>query len=77
MRNGAPQSTYPMANGDKLYSWQSGGDTAGIGGAITLGFELICKLQIHTDKQDIIIEVIPLKDSDGVWQLSRCAEILK
>jgi len=59
-------------SGNAVYGNYSGSAVTYGGGSISLG----CVLQIYTNNRSIIISIVALDDTIGIWKVSRCAEVV-
>lgn len=69
---GPPRGQFAKADGSILYSWDE--THVGLSEGSTIGTQ--CALQIEAGPDRKIITITARADSLGLWQLSRCDEIL-
>jgi hypothetical protein len=90
-RYGPPASEFKLASGDTIYTWTGGQASIGVpavastsfepGGATTIvsgggSINMSCTVQITASGPARTIQAIgPFRDTIGMWQMSRCAEM--
>ena len=77
---GPPSATWAKSNGHTVYRFERGHDQMAIPLYGTYGttwypYAIGCTLLVETDRKDRIVDVGVEKDSEGIWQLSRCQEV--
>ncbi|GLK71686.1 hypothetical protein KHC23_12925 [Ancylobacter dichloromethanicus] len=88
--HGPPQSSYDLADGRKIYAWQSVPKIYTLPATSTTSYsfgvantsyspaadiKMQCSVQLTVQPNGIIFDIKPTGDSIGEWAMSRCSEI--
>ena len=92
LRYGPPQNKYSMNNGDVAYLWNSGASSIGMPAHANPqqpgdqafpqysgsgNVDVLCEVQIITNKEGIIRQINIMRDTMGTRLTSRCREVIR
>ena len=69
VKHGPPKRTHTLANGGKVYLWETVAMPSGT------SKQIACTADIVTDPKGLITSIKLQEDTIGHWNLSRCSEV--